>query len=245
MSHRIKKSTPFKQLPRRCQKTAYIGMKNQIRRAASILGGSFYTHDYLHGKNGWVDVCFLGHKAPVFYNAVLETTRAAYKEAVWDIAWERSYALAPDAAPSFLKLAVKDPKTGNYVMPAREPVRYPALDGLSRIEWIQHQLPLIADEGTVQVFEHWTLHHDYSYGIGLHATLDVPFLTIGAINAFVERFLSSESAHHSPLPYSYAYADIEHWGLESNALVEPWEWTAAKAEVAEPRLDSAQKNGTP
>ena len=231
MTHRAEKPTPFNQQSRRRQKAAYIGVKTQIRRAAPILGGLFYTHDYLHGQNGWMDVCFLGHKAPVFYNAVLETTRAAYKEAVWDIAWERSYALAPDAESGLRDVAVKDPKTGNYVVPAREPVCYPALDGLSRIEWVQRQLPAIADEETVQVFEHWTLHHDYSYGIGLHATLDVPFLTISAINTFVERFLASESAYRSSLPHIYAHADIEDWGLESNALVEPWEWAAAEADT--------------
>ena len=92
MSYHTRKPTPFRQLPRRCQKTAYIEVKNQIRRATPILGGSFYTRDCLHGQNGWSGVCFLGHKAPVFYNVMLETTRVAYKEAVWDIAWENGTA---------------------------------------------------------------------------------------------------------------------------------------------------------
>lgn len=231
MGHRIRKWTPFNLQSRRRQRTAYIELKNNIRRASSILGGIFHTHDYLHGQNGWADVYFLGRKAPVFYNTALQTTRTAFKEAVWDEAWDRSHALAPDVEPSLFERMVKDPKTGNYVVPEREPVRYPALSGLSRMDWVQAQLPAIANEGTIQVFEEWMLHRDYSYGIGLHATLDVPFLTIDAINHFIECFLACKSAYRAPQPCNYTYADIEHWGLESNALDEPWEW--AKTGVKE------------
>jgi len=57
---------PFCQLPRHRQKDAYIGIKNLIRRAAPVLGGRFYTHDMLHGYNGWIDLYFLGAKAPIY-----------------------------------------------------------------------------------------------------------------------------------------------------------------------------------
>lgn len=230
MSRRFRKPTPFHRQSRRQQRAAYIELKNNIRRAAAILGGVFHTHDYLHGQNGWADVYFLGRKAPVFYNAALQTTRTAYKEAVWDAAWDRSYALASDVEPNLFERMVKDPETGNYVVPEREPVRYPALSGLTRMDWMQVQLPAIADEGTIQVFEEWTLHRDYSYGIGLHVTLDVPFLTIAAINGFIERFLARESGYRAPQACNYTHADIEHWGLESNALIEPWEWGQVTAE---------------
>jgi len=242
MKYRHLNFTPFNQQSRRRQKETYIGLKNKIRRAESILGGSFFTHDYLHGENGWADVYFLGHKAPVFYNATLHTTRSAYKDKVWDIAWDRSYVLAPDVEPGLLEQMVKDPQTGHYVVPSREPVCFPALDNLSRIDWVQRQLPAIADEQAIQVFEEWSLHRDYEYGIGLHATLDVPFITISAINTFIERFLASESACRASLPLSYRHADITHWGLESNALIDPWEW--AEAEQANPRSDITPESAT-
>lgn len=234
MSRRFRKLTPFSQQSRRRQRAAYIELKNNIRRASAIIGGAFHTHDFLHGRNGWADVFFPGYKAPVFYNAALQTTRTAFKEAVWDAAWERSYALAPDIEPSLLDRMVKDPVSGNYVVPEREPVRYPALSGLTRMEWVQAQLPLIADEGTIQVYEEWTLHRDYSYGIGLHATLDVPYLTIAAINSFIERFLADESGHRATHPCKYTHVDIEHWGLESNALIEPWEWGGIESDDDKP-----------
>ncbi len=234
MSHRFRKCVPFNRQPRRRQKESYIRLKNKIRRAEPILGGAFFTHDYLHGENGWADVYFLGHKAPVFYNAALHTTRSAYKDKVWDIAWDRSYSLAPDVGPGLLEQMVKDPKTGNYFVPEHEPVRYPALDNLSRIDWVRRQLPVIADERAIQVFEEWSLHYDYEYGIGLHATLDVPFLTIDAISHFIERFLASESAYRAPQPCGYSHADITCWGLESNAIIDPWEWRQVTAEEEKP-----------
>ena len=221
---RSRKPKPFAQLSRRRRRDAFIRLKNQIRRAAPILGGKFITHDYLHGRNGWIDAWFLGRKAPRFYNLTLETTRYAYKEAVWDRAWEESYALAPEREPGILARAVKDPKTGHSVIPAREPLRYPEFDNLTRLEWIERQLPTIADARSIQVFEQWSLHGDYAHGIGLHATIDAPFLTMAVINAFIDRFLEGETDHRDPRPRGYRYDEIFHWGLESNALVDPWHY---------------------
>ncbi|MFM8899601.1 MAG: hypothetical protein ACKOF9_06585 [Burkholderiales bacterium] len=73
---------PFGAQSRYRRRAAFISVKNDIRRHAGILGGLFSTHDYLHGKNGWIDCMFIGRTPPVFYNCVLETTRNAYKEQV-------------------------------------------------------------------------------------------------------------------------------------------------------------------
>ena len=224
---RFQKRTPFDSLPRRTQKAAYIGVKNRIQRAATILGGKFITHDYMHGQNGWVDACFLGHKAPVFYNLAIQTTSYAYKEAVRDRARDLAYERAPHREPSCIDGAIKNSKSGLYEVPPREPLRYPELDGMTRLEWAESQRKVIADSGEIQVFEEWTLHRDYAYGIGLHATIDVPFLTIEAINGFIDRFLAQESNYRNPAPRTYGHEHITHWGLESNALVEPWNWPAA------------------
>lgn len=223
---------PFCQLPRHRQKDAYIGIKNLIRRAAPVLGGRFYTHHLLHGDNGWIDLYFLGAKAPVFYNVMLETALEAYQEAVWDKAWDASYALAADAEPDWLSRAVKDPKTGHYVVPAHEPQRYPALDGLSRLEWVQRQLAVIADSGEVTVTTGWRLHHDYHHGIGLSATVDAPAITIDVVHAFIDRFLTNPRDWRDATSLSYRYAEVPHWGLSANAIVEPW--AVADQEQGEP-----------
>lgn len=224
MARRRKRSVPFLKLAKHRQKEAYIRIRNLIRRAAPVLGGLFYTHDYLHGRNGWVDGYFLSARSTVFYNFALETTRHAYKEAVWDAAWERSCTVAPDREPELLKHAVKDPKTGNYsVQPSRRTV-YPELDGLTRVEWVRNQLRAIADARTIRVFERWSLHPEYVHGVGLHAAIDVDYLTPESVNAFIARFLATEACYRSSVALSYGYDDIPEWGIEANALLEPWEY---------------------
>lgn len=56
---RRRKRKAWLEKPRRQRKRDYIGIKNNIRRSAPVLGGRFYTHDYLHGENGWADIYFL------------------------------------------------------------------------------------------------------------------------------------------------------------------------------------------
>jgi hypothetical protein len=215
---------PFGSQSRERRKAAFISVKNEIRRHAGVLGGLFSTDDYLHGKNGWIDCFFLGSKPPVFYNCVIDTTRNAYKEQVRELAYEQSYALVPPSERSLFDHAVKDPISGLWAISLPEEERFAALDGLSRRAWIERQIPSIANEGEIKVHEGWTLHHDYRFGIGLHVTLDVPYLTIEAVNAFIHRFLATEAAYANPNPVSYRYDEMENWHIESNAMVEPGLW---------------------
>ena len=220
--------TPFNQLPRRSQKKAFSWVKNGIKRASPVLGGKFTTHDYMHGNNYWLDAHFVGTKPPVFYSLALQTTIFEYKELVGNRAWELSYELAPERELLLFDSSIKDHKTGNVVSSFREPYRYPELENMTRLQWAEAQHQKIADSGDIHVFENWTLHHDYRDGIGLHATIDVPVLTIEAVNAFVDRFLMVEANFLDPTPHTYRYEQILYWGMDSNALIEPWQWDAAR-----------------
>lgn len=225
MPERHSPRIPFARRARQAQKRAYWQVLGQIRRAAPMLGGRFYTHNYLHGENGWIDGYFLGRKKPVFYNFALQTVSYAYKELVFDRAWDLSYEVAPvDLDPSIFDRTVKDPVSGLYETPAHEPCPYPEFNGLTRYDWMQAQYPLIADSLEIRVSEHWTVHHDYHSGIGLHATIDVPYLTIDAVNAFIERFLQSEANFTGQTPRSFRFDQIAHWGMEANSVCHPWEW---------------------
>jgi hypothetical protein len=217
---------PFANRPRRAKKAAFISVKNDIRRAAPILGGKFTTHNYIHGDNGWLDIYFLGSKAPNFYNVSLCTTKYAYVEAVKNEAMDRSYALVADTEPSWLDRSYKDPTTGRWITPAYEQPIHPEFEGLTRFEWEKSQREAIANSGTIQVFQSWSVHHDYSSGIGLHATIDVPSLTIEHVNAFIEQFMRAPMAYRDPNPLSYRFDEIRNWGMESNAVAYPWEWPA-------------------
>ena len=181
----------------------------------------------MHGDNCWLDAHFVGTKSPVFYSLALQTTIFEYKELVGNRAWELSYELAPERELLLFDSSKKDPKTGNVVSSFREPHRYPELENMTRLQWSEAQHQKNADSGDIHVFENWTLHHDYHDGIGLHATIDVPVLTIEAVNAFIDRFLMAEANFLDPTPHTYRYEDVLYWGLDCNALIEPWEWDAA------------------
>lgn len=221
MSIRRPHRPPFAQRTRSAQKRAYRKVLNNIRRLPPTLGGRFYTHQYVHGDNGWLDVYFLGLRKPLFYNATLQTTRHAYKELVWDRAWDLSFEVAPTEHDLPVWEGVyKDPATGRYITSAREPHRYPELGGLTRLDWVYGQLAAIADRGETSVMEGWSLHRGYHSGIGLHATLDVPSLTVEAVNAFIDRFLQSPTALAAGERRSFRFDQIDHWDLESNAIVD-------------------------
>jgi hypothetical protein len=89
---------------------------------------------------------------------------------------------------------------------------------------VESQHRAIADSGELQVFEEWTLYRDYSRGIGVHATLDVPFLTIDVVNEFIDRFLAQEADYRSAAYRTWKYDQVPHWGLESNAVIDPLDW---------------------
>ena len=203
-------------------------IQNRIRRAAPVLGGKFTTYTYMHGNNGWIDANFLGTKPSASYSLALQTTIFEYKELVRERAWELSYDLAPERELPLFDGAVKDPKTGHYVSRRREPYRYPQLGNKTRLQWCEAQHQKIADSGDVHVFEKWTLHHNYRHGIGLHATIDVPVLTIQAVNAFIDRFLITGANFLDPTPHTYRYEQVSNWGLDASALIEPWAWDAAR-----------------
>ncbi len=231
--------TPFHARSKKARKLAFIRTKNNIRRAASVLGGLFYTHDYVHGENGWVDIYFLGKEAGVFYNVTLQTARYEYKEEVSQAAWDAADALVPHRFNLF-EDAKKDPVTGYYVSNPKPEGALDAFGGLTRFDWIREKEKEIADARTVKVHARVELDRDYAHGIGLHATIDVPFLTVEAINAFIRDFLArGEKPWRDGNALSFSHEEVGYWGLESNALVEPWDVADALAK-AEKKDDAGE-----
>ncbi len=228
-----KRHTPFHARSSKARKLAYIRTKNNIRRAAPVLGGLFYTHDYVHGQNGWVDIYFLGKEKGVFYNVTLQTARYEYKEEVSHAAWEAADALVPHRFNLF-EDAKKDPVTGHWVSNPKPEGALDAFGGKTRWEWIHEKEKEIADARTHKVHARVELDRDYAHGIGLHATIDVPFLTVDAINAFIRDFLArGEKPWRDENALSFNNEEVGYWGLESNALVEPWDVADALAKAAE------------
>lgn len=226
MARHHKKHKPFGEQSRRRRKLTYINIKNQIRRAQPVLGGLFYSQDHLHGENGWIDLYFLGKEPLTFYNCTLETARCAYVEAVHEAAWEAAEKLLPYHS-NLIDNAYIDSESGLWTSEL-EPERAEAeFDGLSRYDWIEAEEVRIANSGSIVVHEQISLRYDFACGIGLDATINVPYLTVETINTFIAQFLSQsigshEKSNSSSAPLSFAHNQIERWGIESNAIVEPW-----------------------
>ncbi len=73
----------------------------------------------------------------------------------------------------------------------------------------------------------------------MNATINVPFLTVEVVNQFVDRFLAQPQDYRDQTPLTFRHAEIRDWGLESNAVIDPWDWAAAMTQATEP-ADSDQ-----
>lgn len=221
MIHKRKKKKTFTQFTCRRRKTLRFFLKRNIEKAAPALGGLFYTNDYLDGKNGLVDLYFLGKDNKTFYNVTLQTTFCEYKDKVNDIARDNAEVLVPiDHEAVWERLCGR--KTHNGVDPYGP---HEAFGGLSRFDWVEAESRVVADSGAVHIFEEVTLHYDYRYGIGLHATIDVPYLTVDTINNFIRRFLANnEKPYRSEVSITYR-ADELDWDHNDSiaAIVDPLE----------------------
>jgi len=197
-----------------------IGIKNNIRRSASVLGGHFYTHDYLYGGNGWADIYFLGRQPLMFYNATLETTAYAFREKAEALAFDRSCKLVPYRSVLLERLG--DSNTVN-TDDLEEPIVSDAFEGLDRRQWVEREVVRFIEEGEVTVYEKVKL--DCSYSFGLIATLDVPAITVETVNDFVDEFLTNGERSWKGRPVAFAPSIIDKTRkIESNLLIEPWEW---------------------
>src|SRR4029079_13593719 len=120
------------------------------------------------------------------------TTRYAYTEAVRDAAWDAADKLVPYDF-DIIRHSEKDPATGLFRLNFPVDNGHEAFGGLTRMAWIDAETRRLAELATVTVREEVSLHRDYAHGIGLHATIDTPFLTVETVNAFIRRFLETEA----------------------------------------------------
>ena len=169
-----------------------------------------------------MDIYFLSRQPGVFYNATLETIVCAFREKVEDIAFDRSCLLVPYRSSLLDRLAKGNTVTTDDL---EEPIIADAFGGLNRRQWIEQEVVRLIEEGKVTVHAQVKLDREYSFGIGLIATLDVAALTVETINNFVDVFLTQEERpwERRQMMFDRSILDKTH-KIESNLLVEPWEW---------------------
>lgn len=186
--HKGRKSTPWSDKPRKVKRDGIISLKNKIKRAAPWLGGLFWSHDAIE-KNAWVDVYFLSADGRTIYNATLDT-------ATYDF-HQRAFSKACETASS-MKPLFDDPKCRDLDLlfnptpeqaEAREKAEAAVYDGLTRYKWIDRKRNEIIESGSEPSFEEIRLDRDYGFGVGLMATINIPFLDVVGIHQFIQGFL--------------------------------------------------------
>lgn len=220
--------TPYHRRPRRDRKRVFIRVKNDIRRAAPVLGGRFYTPDYLHGENAWADVFFLAERRnQCFFNATLSTARHELAEKADMLAFERALELREYRSPRFE--AANDSGHRLMVPDPSESEPHAVFDGLTRREWVARERHRIIAEGEVTVREHIELDHGYAAGIGVHAVLDVPAITVAVIEGFIDRFRANGERGWQGRLIPIAAEEIGEWDhFVANAIVDPLEHPPAE-----------------
>jgi hypothetical protein len=217
--------TRFSKRPRAQRKLCYIQVKNEIRQQSPVIGGLFSTHSYIESNTAWIDIWFLSKRKPlVMYNVTLDTTLQAYRDAVWNAAFDATYDLNNESQMQELEMEVisRDPKTGMVTTRFPEARPRPEFGGLTSSQWQDIQEERIANSGEIRVYEKWTLHRDYRTGVGLHATIHEPYLTIEAINLFVTKFLEKETEYCGMQAFHFSYEQCvaaKMSGHDSNRLL--------------------------
>jgi hypothetical protein len=219
---------PFRDQSRRRRKRDTMRIRTRIARHAPILGGLFTTPDYMHADMQWADFYFLSSRRNTFFNATAVTARRSFFEEAESLARSRSYEIAPlsDAPIRWREMFKKRPD-GNYEYVARPEVAQSAFGGLTRNEWIASEERRLIETGGVVVRAGWARDVKYRYGIGLHVLLDVPSITIDALNTFITQFRSmGENDWQSSVIRTFSAADMPKDRVQSNLLLDPDEWPA-------------------
>lgn len=191
--------TPFSRWSAHLQRDAWIRLRTRIRAASPWGQENLYLGRHLDEPdrpvlwNQWDDITFLGLDGRTIWNAALITVRRelwgevdgqARDEVRARLSEEDRRAESADLDNMF----VKSTHNGRPVYELRFiERRHPSLDGKTTQEAEQDVARRIM-QSPPPVFEKWTFHRDYAYGIGLHATLEVDEITPATLKAFVERF---------------------------------------------------------
>lgn len=232
--------TPFGQRSRAQRKNAYIHLKNQIRLVTPALGGKFITQDLLDGSNTIVWAAFLGKNSSDYYRVALQTTTVPYEEAIDELI--RTCRPASLAQPSEIPHVQY---CDDVVEKARDLLKNLDLGEPSRVEidftdpksWmLTPEIPdkararqILADAGVVFVREEWELRHNYEWGTGLGATINVPALTITTINAFIDRFFACGCKDFlSEMNITHKFDELS-WHLNDGPMMAANDWLALKA----------------
>jgi len=169
-------------------------MKHRIKKGPYP---GFHTHDEMDDKQSWADICFLGRDKFTFWNATLVSPADAREEILSTRAWEVTEAIVP------LPLWEKGVKFSDWLNRPRE--TYPEFDGRTHGEQINHLVKeWKSDQSLGLVHLNAQIDYKYQFGIGLYGVVDAPYVTVEAVDQFIEKFRDlGEVGFYEDVPVSW------------------------------------------
>lgn len=199
-----KKRTPWFEKTRAQRKRRYIRAKNKIRESRRFFRNIYHTSDALVPGCGWADLIFLSRRYPgSYYNVTIETAQCAFFEALQDRVWEQMI----EGAGGYSAYRRLGPELHAKAMAARVELS-----------------ALLAADPSMAVFEQAQIDLSYQAGIGLHVTIDAPYISPEAVERFILSFWADgELPFRGSTPMSWPS------GACSNSFaipvgVDPGEW---------------------
>lgn len=164
----------------------------QVKNKIAQYGYNFSTHDLIHPKTTWADICFLGKNKNV-YNATIMTTQCAWHDLVEHMVWEKLYSLVPKDHILF-EIVELEGYTSNKEFSGPTTVSDPPLKELNNLtasQFIKEQNKVISKDKTITVHEEFKILPNFSFGIGLNMVVHHPNLTNEIIAQSIERFIQN------------------------------------------------------
>lgn len=205
---RSEKYTHFVDLSRKKRGTMALAIRRACAQLAPLLGGRYlcsYWRDFPRlPEEGcqWVDCFFPGLDKFTFWNVEILTARAAFHDLVQKLAGKRADALLPEEVLHNLFTFEDRVGTDGRIDPlGYNDSPFPELGGLDYHSFVQQAAREIAANEPPAVYEEFSVHTDYAYGIGLHIIIDAECITRDVIEQTLDRFTAlGQKAWKSPTP---------------------------------------------
>lgn len=194
------KRRKFMSLSRKKRRQLIFELRTRIRQEASYNGGRFASHQVIEDPDlpenytQWADFHFLSRDKFVCWNAELLTAKAAFWDAVENVAWDKAYAaLGDDIREPKMEFRPASRSPSGEILSwewiEKEPVRYDQFEGRTLQEEINRLAAAIVREEPPTIYEQFELNHTYAFGIGLHIVADVDVVDRATIEASIDRFM--------------------------------------------------------
>ncbi len=189
--------TPFSELSRHKQRDEFIKLRWKIKNKKH--GENFYGWSPLMepGRPGFfnqeVQIYFLGLDGHTIWNAFVCTAMYAYWGNISELASNKAWELAPEKntrlRDDFIPQYDGSGRLKHYILKEEQP--HPALGNKTKGDFMrEYESELIkSDTGnTAPVFEEFRIEPGFEYGTGLYATIDVPEITVDALEGMIAKF---------------------------------------------------------